>query len=225
MLYRYLACELRWEDLLEWLIGIVVVIAMVVWWGRRQVNKPGILNARVLIPATGAHRVEFGGRETDDNLSLLALVYGAKIRWLLNNEPEEANQLFKILVREAVDAWGEHSEGDLVAAMPTAKELVEQPRETNAAGGEEEYIVRFHRRPSGEGYVINTLPRPCLSFNIPWHYILLLSAIEPKLSPETQGELKVALGAATTQWEMENGTDMSSLKQMTTKSNRVFKPA
>lgn len=209
---------------MEWLIGVLVVLAFLSWRLRRRSGNPAPLHAQVYIAPSGQHSVDFEGQPTEESLSLLALTYGAKIRWLLNHEPAETRELLSTLVEEAVGALGKNDGGSLLDALPTSEHLQSaKARAVRAAGGGEEYLVQMRRWPTGEAFVVNELPQPCHSFNIPWHYALLLSATADRLGDEAEVDLGVALEAARRFWEAENGLDTAALRSMIEKSNEAFR--
>jgi hypothetical protein len=203
---------------MNWVLWAILLAGIAIWWVRRAMNRPGLVEARVRIREAGESDVTLAGESTAENLMLLALVYGAKVRWLLNNEPPETLEIFQSGTRQCANLLGSHSASELSVALAPGTTA-------RAVEGDEEYVIRFHRNTAGEGYVINSLPRPCLSANVAWHYFLLLSAIEPQLTRADNEELGIALLTAQTQWEMENGKDMAALKMMTRKSNHSYRPS
>lgn len=70
------------------------------------------------------------GNPSDEDLSLLALCYAAKLRWLLLTEHERIQEVFQGLCREAIDFWTAPG-SDLIDRMPSARRFREDESPVN----------------------------------------------------------------------------------------------
>jgi len=184
-----------------------------------------VLVVTVKLAPTGQSEVRFVPESSEPALlRALLLCYGAKIRWLLNNEPAEIAEMFEELVGEAIDFWAEH-EDDLLAVMPTASQLRAQIDVPFTVPAGEQFSVRLFTGPSGQVYVLNDLPRPGLAINFAWHFIVLMDAVRSRLSESE----RVALHQGLQDWYdlifSPAGQDSSfgALKNLNEKTNDLLK--
>lgn len=148
------------------------------------------VTATVTILQSGESSVTFApDTASAEDLVLMVLNYGSKLRWVLLSEPTEIQDIFRELTAEASDFWFE-GEGPLLKQLPSATEILEllgQPETPIAVAGGERFVVRYRRtsyrfRPNRSS-VTNDLPYPMLSFNGAWNYLLLLDAVYSRLDP------------------------------------------
>lgn len=159
------------------------------------------ITARVTLDPSGKAAVTLHPNESEPaRLMRLALTYGAKVRWLLNNEPEQARQTFALVVHEALANWRSPAVADLLSDT----DLGAISAEATAAGaphtvpGGEDFLIRYFEARDGSAWVTNDIPRPGMSFNIAWHYVHLLQAIRSRISVQDREWTHTALSA----WSM-----------------------
>lgn len=149
------------------------------------------------IPVTGFANFQITPNDASpDDLILLALCYGSKIRWLLQMEPEQVRDIFLELCNEVINSWSEPG-ADLIDRTPTARQLREDKSISHAVAGGEQYVVTLYRTDyhnlRNKAWVITTIPRPSLAANIPWSFLLVLNAVFVLLKPSEQETLRQAI--------------------------------
>jgi hypothetical protein len=134
-----------------------------------------------------------------EDLSLLALCYASKIRWLLLNEPELMGEIFQELCTEAIDFWSAPG-SDLIDRMPSARRLRGDESSPHAVAGGERFVVSLYRTDyhnlRNKAWVITTIPRPSLAANLPWSFLLVLNSVFVLLQPSE----RETLGRAIAEW-------------------------
>jgi hypothetical protein len=183
---------------MAYLLLIVAVVAVLVLFvvlsaARQQPD----LKAIVDLSEDGDSQVVFSPAEPSSDLLLkLLLAYGAKIRWLLNNEPPAILDSFRIFAADAADLWDSDEVTDLLSVMPSALEVqksfsVAPP----AVAGGEQFVIRLLLHQDGSAAIINSLPKPGLSVNIAWHFVYLMQAVRARLPLEDRRWSQLALQA------------------------------
>jgi hypothetical protein len=144
------------------------------------------LTATIAISPSGESQVSFTPEVADPELLVKLLVcYGAKLRWLLNNEPPIVVEALRGFSAEAIDQWAALNVSNLIEAMPSASLFAANADGAAVAVGQgEQFVVRLQVLPDGAGYVTNKIPKPGMSINLAWHFVLLLKAVRDKLSAE-----------------------------------------
>lgn len=182
-----------------WLFGVAALLwvayTLMTWNANRRVV------ADIHVPEHGRPTISISpGRANPDDLSLTALCYLSKIRWLLDTEPQVVMDTFKEMCGEAVDFMLEPARGqDLIGRMPTADAFRSYSDDPKAVSGGESYRVRFYRTRykalRNKAWVINSLPRPSLALNPPWSSIVLLNGAHALLADRDRRRLRAALAA------------------------------
>jgi hypothetical protein len=180
-----------------WWVWLLIALIIFIGFGiaRRHRNR----RAKIIIniPVTGFVNFQITPHDASpEDLILLALCYGSKIRWLLQTEPEQVRDIFHGLCNEVTDFWSAPG-ADLIDRMPTARQLREDDSSPHAVAGGEQYIVTLYRTDyhnlSNKAWVITAVPRPSLAANIPWSFLLVLNAVFVLLKPSEQETLRQAI--------------------------------
>jgi len=168
-------------------IGVLAVLA-----NRRKPTFTVLVHSK---PDGSADVLITPGDQPPEHLASMALMYGAKIRWLLNNEPAPIREFFGQLVAECADAWSDPNIARLSRDSSVAKEILGTMEDAPmAVPGGEAFEIRYTVTRDGGGLLVNTLPRPGMSPNLPWHYIHVLDAVRAKQSPIERRHFADALG-------------------------------
>ena len=164
-------------------------------WFRK--GDSDLVTAEVILGSDGQNKVLFSPEQPSEySLCLLALCYAAKLRHLADYEPRELAKSFEIMLSDALINWPSSSAG-LLDSMPFVDQLVK-----NAPGGHkwavdagEVFKVTLieYRQPGVRARFSNSLPRPGLSFNLAWNYIVLLDSIVAGLNDFHKAVLSDAL--------------------------------
>ncbi|MBI5467155.1 MAG: hypothetical protein HY975_02995 [Candidatus Kerfeldbacteria bacterium] len=154
----------------------------------------------------------------------LALAYGAKVRWLVNSEPESVREALIEWSQNCMDRWDNVAPGELAADLKQhfRDEGLGSTNPATVPGGETFKIKLF-----AEWRVWNELPKQGMSVNVAWHYIVLLEAIHERLQgPDGNPVAHIPLGQF---WRKDlqvaetfNGSDLSVLKTLTDKARESF---
>jgi hypothetical protein len=177
---------------------MVVAVALGAMVIRRHRNRRAQFT--VTIPVAGPPTLQLTPHDASpDDLSLLALCYGSKLRWLLLTEPECIPEIFQELCSEAIDFWSEPGT-DLIDRMPSARRLRGDESGPHAVAGGERYVVTLYRTDyqnlRNKAWVMTTIPRPGLTANLPWSFLLVLDAVFVLLKPSE----RETLGRALAEW-------------------------
>ena len=176
-----------------------LLVAAIVWLGlavaRRHRNRRAQFT--VTIPVAGPPTLQLTPHDASpDDLSLLALCYGSKLRWLLLTEPERIREILQELCSEAIDFWTEAGT-DLIERMPSARRLRADESSPHAVADGERYVVTLYRTDyqnlRNKAWVMTTIPRPGLAANLPWSFLLVLNAVFALLKPSERDTLGRAL--------------------------------
>jgi len=172
-------------------VGVLAALAV----ARRHRNHRAQFT--VTIPVSGPASLQLTPHDASpDDLSLLALCYGSKVRWLLLTEPECIPEIFQELCSEAIDFWSEPG-ADLIDRMPSARRLRANESGPHAVAGGERFVVTLYRTDCqnlrNKAWVITTIPRPGLAANLPWSFLLVLNAVFLLLKPSERDTLRQAL--------------------------------
>jgi hypothetical protein len=168
-----------------------VLVGLYFLWALNR--KPRLL-ATIRIEPSGLGSTTIVPEENDpDTLMRLVLVYGSKVRWILNNEPEGARQTFEGILDESVDKWCAVAVRDL--RSDTELRIVTEGMARGelpgaVARGEDFRVKYFEGRP---GYVVNSIPVPGLSSNLAWHFLHLLQEVRNRLSQDDRHRTVKAL--------------------------------
>lgn len=159
-----------------------------------------VVSAEIALSPDGRHEVTFSPEEpSGHSLCLLALCYAAKLRHLADWEPRELAESFEIMLSNALISWPSSSAG-LLDSMSFVDQLVR-----NAPAGHKWAVdagevfkvtlieYRQYTQPRARTRFANSLPRPGLSFNLAWNYIVLLDSIVAKLTEFHRAVLNGAL--------------------------------
>ncbi len=201
-----------------------LLIAVIVWLSlaiaRRHRNRRAQIT--VNIPEAGFPNFQITPHDASpEDLSLLALCYGSKIRWLLQTEPEQMRDIFQKLCNEVIDFWSTPGV-DLIDRMPSARRLREDESSPHAISGGERYVVTLYRTDyhnlRNKAWVITTIPRPGLAANLPWSFLLVLNAVFALLNPSD----RKILGQAMAEW-YECAFEQARLEKSLSSLNLLFK--
>lgn len=174
-------------------LGIGVALLFVVRTTRR---KP-VLTATIDMQPSGVASVRFEPAEVGpDLLMLLLLCYGAKLRWILNQEPPAIAEALREWSAEALDQWAALGVSDLIGAIPTASEFVRgtSGHPATVSSGER-FVIRLFVHKDGFGYITNDIPRPGMAVNLAWNYVFLLDAVRSRLDQKQRSDSALALQA------------------------------
>ena len=146
-------------------------------------GKPSIVT-RIQLFSDFSSKVVFDPPEPpSDQLIQLALMYGAKLRWLLNNEPIEIKEMLVSFSELAISNWVSAKPGELASNIKNelkSRGLGADTTATIPIG--ETFTVKYYHSASGWGHITNYLPKPRgMVINLAWHYIVLLEEIHSQL--------------------------------------------
>jgi hypothetical protein len=176
------------------IVGAIVLVYLALAMRGRSRNRR--LTSQIMIPSAGQPSVSFAPEPANqDDLCLLTLCYATKMRWLLNNEPDQVRDALTGLIAEAVSSWDEAGP-DLISRMPTGKQLRSEDAPQAAASGET-FRISFYRtdyqRLRNRASVVTHIPRPGMVVNLAWSVILLLNAVEARLDDNHRQFMRDAL--------------------------------
>jgi hypothetical protein len=143
-----------------------------------------MVRAEILVRPNGEAHVRLEPAAANaEQLRQLILCYGAKLRWLLKDEPEWVRQALESLSWEAVLRWEDGFDGPALESLPSAAALramavqsvPEVPRH-------ERYIIQLYSDEHGRGYPCGTLPSNPLRANLVRHFIALLQTVAARLN-------------------------------------------
>jgi hypothetical protein len=182
---------------------LAVVVVAYVLMARATRKRSLRATATITISSPGNSMVTFVPEAVSgQELVRMALAYVSKLRWVLIHQGEETQGLqesFRDLTEKVLDSWFWH-QGPVEDGAPPAAEIMRIGPQAVAEGGER-FVVRYFRmaRPNGmdRSFASHDLPRPVTAANLVWHYVLLLGAIEQRLTTE---ERAVAGKAFRTWW-------------------------
>lgn len=169
---------------MTWIIFIIVAALVLyslwaLWLSRRAYRCTAIVE----LPQRGDPRVMFSPPTVDPiDLFRMGLAYGAKLYWVIATEPSVAAENFEILAREITAMWA--TPGRLIDSLPTAVAVKELDRPL-AAQATERFTIRYSRADyetmASSATITNSLPRPGLSQNLIWNYVILMDAIHERI--------------------------------------------
>lgn len=181
------------------MLAVLIAVGLAGGYAAWAMRRPPTCAVAIRLEPSGEASVTFRPHSLrPDQLVRLALVYGAKIRWLLLNEPHGATDTFRAVVEEAINSWSSLTVQDLrtdtwLRQITAGAAGAAAP---NTVPGGEEFRLRYFEGSRGAevtGWVVNTLPRPGLSANIPWHFLHVLQAVRARLSQEDRRRSEVSL--------------------------------
>ena len=200
-----------------------LLIAVIMWLGLAVARRHRNRRARftVTIPVAGAPTLQLTPHNASpEDLSLIALCYGSKLRWLLQTEPELIREIFQDLCKETIVFWSAPG-ADLIDRMPSARRLRGDESSPHAIAGGERFVVTLYRTDyhnlRNKTWVITTSPRPGLAANLPWSFLLVLNAVFVLLKPSE----RETLGRAIAEW-YECAFRQSRLKRSLSSLNSLF---
>ena len=172
-------------------------------WHKARTRNPA-LTARISIRQKGTATVTWTPSPAEPtDLGLLSLLYGAKIGWFMDVEPQ-VRPVFMTLGEELSSITDlqlpSHS---LIDMLPTAREIrADLTDEKTAVSGGEVFDIQLCRKstvePDGSEhpltYVDTRLPDPGLAANIPWSAILLADKVWEYLDLPLRQRLVAAWG-------------------------------
>jgi hypothetical protein len=167
-----------------WIIAtIVAAVALYSLWALWLSRRAYRCAAIVELPQRGDPRVTFSPPTADPvDLFRMGLNYGAKLYWVIATEPLVAAENFEILAREITAMWA--TPDRLIDSLPTAVAIKKLDRPL-AAQGIERFTIRYSRTDyktmASSAIIINSVPRPGLSQNLIWNYVVLMDAIHERI--------------------------------------------
>lgn len=185
-----------------------------------------LLSAKINIKEDGTNSITFNPAEPpQEHLVMLVLSYAAKVRWLLNTEPDEVRDLFKVMMVELLEGWEDGSGEVLLNKMPMVNKISVDLQGFNfTVPGGEEFTVYLGQKETKFFYVMNYLPQPGQSVNLVWQYGMLVSEIHRRLNDR---EKKIALCALKVlkdvfESEAADGESTELLMELTQVSNTAY---
>jgi hypothetical protein len=192
---------------------------------KSQSGNQSVLTCTIRIEPGGEHAVTFNPADFDpDHLVRLIACYLAKVRWLLDSEPRQILEAWRLFVDDALEYWGSHIEEGFLDSLPSASHYRKDPEGQWAVEGGETFTIRLiPARTQGGFYVSNDLPRSGLAVNNAWHTVLLLAESRAKL-PETHRKLLsgVLLSLREDFFSESMDPSLQSLRCLTTRANDVM---
>ena len=160
-------------------VGVVILsIAVVLVLIKRGKARASVI-ATIHIEPSGKPAVEFAPCSGIDDLKLmkLALLYAAKIRWVLREEDPQVGEAYENLMQEIADPFGLSEDDDFLLRLSEIMGSVETPIDApKASAGGERFTIRLVEGRVTD-FINNDLPYRGLVVNIPLSVGLLINGV------------------------------------------------